>query len=80
MSNIYIFFSISDWSLNKWYKDTGFNNKTKLSSEAVLLLLDTLGIGEYLSDNPCDRKDHFSVYASQYEGWTTGMLYIVYLI
>ncbi|XP_071123205.1 uncharacterized protein [Mytilus edulis] len=43
----------------------------KLAPETSLLFLDTLGIAEFLLKDQCDRHDHFSVYASQFEGWTT---------
>ena len=38
-----------------------------------MLLLDTLGIAKFMKTEQCDRHDPFSVYASQYEGWSTGM-------
>ncbi|VDI45262.1 Hypothetical predicted protein [Mytilus galloprovincialis] len=60
-----------DWSLKNWRKDQGIGLTRKLSSETTLLLLDKLGIAEFLLDDQCDRHDHFSVYASQFEGWTT---------
>lgn len=57
--------------MKNWLKDHGIRLTRKLSSETTLLLLDKLGIAEFLLDDQCDRHDHFSVYASQFEGWTT---------
>jgi hypothetical protein len=47
---------------------------SKLPSDSVLMLMDTLGVAEFLNHDQCDRHDPFSVYASQYEGWSTGIL------
>lgn len=45
---------------------------SKLPADTVLILMDTLGVAEFLNHDQCDRHDPFSVYASQYEGWSTG--------
>ncbi|VDI06314.1 Hypothetical predicted protein [Mytilus galloprovincialis] len=61
----------SNWSLSTWYNNMGLKTGTQLPTDAVLLLMDTLGIAEFLKNKQCDRHDPFSVYASQYEGWST---------
>ncbi|XP_052083604.1 uncharacterized protein LOC127720904 [Mytilus californianus] len=43
----------------------------KLSTNAILMLMDTLGIAPFLKEKQCSRHDPSSVFAAQYQGWST---------
>jgi hypothetical protein len=35
--------------------------------------MDGLGLKRFLQDKQCDRSDPLSVYATSYQGWSSGM-------
>ncbi|VDI33335.1 Hypothetical predicted protein, partial [Mytilus galloprovincialis] len=64
-------FQISNWSISKWYSNMNIDLSEKLSTNAILMLMDTLGIAPFLKEKQCSRHDPSSVFAAQYQGWST---------
>ncbi|XP_063420822.1 uncharacterized protein LOC134706043 [Mytilus trossulus] len=61
----------ANWSLSEWYSDMQINPLEKLSTNEILVLMDTLGLASFLREKQCSRHDPNSVFAAQYQGWST---------
>ncbi|VDI08519.1 Hypothetical predicted protein [Mytilus galloprovincialis] len=61
----------SNWSISTWYTEMNINTSEKLSTSAILVLLDTLGVSPFLKKKECSRQDPSSIFALQYQGWST---------
>ncbi|VDI03913.1 Hypothetical predicted protein, partial [Mytilus galloprovincialis] len=61
----------TNWSISEWYSTMQIDLSEKLSTNAVLLLMNTLGIAPFLKAKQCSRDDPSSVFAAQYQGWST---------
>ncbi|VDH92137.1 Hypothetical predicted protein [Mytilus galloprovincialis] len=61
----------TNWSISTWYTDMNIDTSEKLSSNAILVLLDTLGVAPFLKKEECSRQDTTSIFAAQYQGWST---------
>ncbi|XP_071145134.1 uncharacterized protein [Mytilus edulis] len=61
----------SNWSISTWYTEMNIDTSEKLSTSAILVLLDTLGVAPFLKKKECSRQDPSSIFALQYQGWST---------
>lgn len=52
------------------------NPLEKLSTNEILVLMDTLGVASFLREKQCSRHDPNSVFAAQFQGWSTGSSWI----
>jgi hypothetical protein len=62
--------AIVDFSISQWMKEKGLTAGKAMAGYVVSELLETLGIGEYLLESPCDRSA--VPYNPATNGWKTG--------